>query len=130
MDVPAGKLGTQLNSFLAEKAGAKTDPNGTVPVTIALGGSVTSPSPKLIASAEQKQQVKDAVTNTAKEEATKALEKAAKGTKAEDVIGGILGKKDTAKTKTDTTKTTPTQKQQAEDGAKDLIKGILKKKKN
>jgi uncharacterized protein involved in outer membrane biogenesis len=130
MDVPAGKLGTQLNSFLADKAGAKTDPNGTVPVNIALGGSVTNPSPKLVASAEQKQQVKEAVTNTAKEEAGKALEKAAKGTKAEDVIGGILGKKDTAKTKTDTTKTAPTQKQQAEEGAKDLIKGILRKKKN
>lgn len=127
MNVPAGKLGTQLNSFLADKAGAKTDPNGTVPVNIALGGSVTNPSPKLVASGEQKQQVKDAVSNTAKEEATKAIEKAAKGTKAEEVIGGFLGKKDT--TKTDSTKT-KTQQQQAEEGVKDLLKGFKKKKKN
>ncbi len=126
MDVPAGKLGTQLNGFLAEKTGAKTDPNGNVPVTIGLGGSVTNPSPKLIMD-EQKQQVKEAATAVAKEEGTKAIEKAVKGTEAEKIVGSILGKSDTSKTKSDTTQTQ--QQKQVED-AKSLIKGLLKKKKN
>ncbi len=126
MDVPAGKLGTQLNGFLAEKTGAKTDPNGNVPVTIGLGGSVTNPSPKLIMD-EQKQQVKEAATAVAKEEGTKAIEKAVKGTEAEKIVGTILGKSDTSKTKSDTTQTQ--QQKQVED-AKSLIKGLLKKKKN
>jgi hypothetical protein len=126
MDVPAGKLGTQLNGFLADKTGAKTDPNGNVPVTIGLGGSVTSPSPKLIMD-EQKQQVKEAATAVAKEEGTKAIEKAVKGTEAEKIVGSILGKSDTSKTKSDTTQTQ--QQKQVED-AKSLIKGLLKKKKN
>lgn len=123
MDVPAGKLGTQLNSFISSKTGAKTDPNGNIPVTIALGGTVTNPSPKLVTS-EQKEQVKAA----AKEEGAKALEKAVKGTDAEKIVGSILGKKDTTKTNSDTTKTT-TQEKQVEQ-AKDMIKGLLKKKKN
>lgn len=126
MDVPAGKLGTQLNSFLTDKTGAKTDPNGNVPVTIGLGGSVTNPSPKLIMD-EQKQQVKEAATAVVKEEGTKAIEKAVKGTEAEKIVGTILGKSDTSKTKSDTTQTQ--QQKQVED-AKSLIKGLLKKKKN
>jgi uncharacterized protein involved in outer membrane biogenesis len=127
MDVPAGKLGTQLNSFISDKTGAKTDPNGNIPVTIALGGTVTDPSPKLVSS-EQKEQVKEAATTAAKEEGAKALEKAVKGTAAEKVVGGLLGtKKDTTKTKTDSTKTT-TQEKKVEE-AKDMIKGLLKKKK-
>jgi uncharacterized protein involved in outer membrane biogenesis len=127
MDVPAGKLGTQLNSFISDKTGAKTDPNGNIPVTIALGGTVTDPSPKLVSS-EQKEQAKEAAKTVAKEEGAKALEKAVKGTAAEKVVGGLLGsKKDTTKTKADTTKTT-TQEKKVEE-AKDLIKGLLKKKK-
>jgi hypothetical protein len=129
MDVPAGKLGAEFNNFIGSKTGAKTDPNGNIPVMIALGGTVTSPSPKLVASNEQKEQVKEAVTNTAKEEGTKAIEKAVKGTEAEKVIGGILGKKDTTKTKTDSTKTTTTQDKKIED-AKKAVEGLFKKKKN
>jgi uncharacterized protein involved in outer membrane biogenesis len=126
MDVPAGKLGTQLNSFISDKTGAKTDPNGNIPVSIALGGTVTDPSPKLVSS-EQKEQVKEAAKTAAKEEGAKALEKAVKGTAAEKVVGGLLGtKKDTTKTATDTTKTTTPKKVEE---AKDLIKGLLKKKK-
>lgn len=128
MDVPAGKLGTELNNFIGSKTGAKTDPNGNIPVTIALGGTVTSPSPKLVAS-EQKEQVKDAVTATAKEEGTKAIEKAVKGTEAEKIVGGLLGKKDTTKTKTDSTKTTTSQEKKVED-AKKAVEGLFKKKKN
>jgi uncharacterized protein (UPF0264 family) len=131
MDVPAGKLGAEFNNFISSKTGTKTDPNGNVPISIGLGGTVTSPSPKLMASSEQKEQVKEAVSNTAKEEGKKAIEKAVKGTEAEKIIGGILGgnKKDTTKTKTDSTKTTAPQEKKVEE-AKDLIKGLLKKKKN
>src|SRR5688572_26003629 len=101
MDVPAGKLGKEFNSFIASKTGAKTDPNGTIPVTIALGGTVTDPTPKLLMD-DQKEQVKEAAVETAKEEGTKALEKAVKGTEAENIVKDILGggsSKDTAGTK-------------------------------
>jgi hypothetical protein len=135
MDVPAGKLGSQFNSFIASKTGAKVDPNGTIPVTIGLGGSVTDPSPKLLMS-EQKEQVKEAVVATAKEEGAKALEKAVKGTEAEKVVKDILGgstKKDSASgTPSDTAKTAqPTAEdvqKKVEDEAKKKIQNFLKKK--
>jgi uncharacterized protein involved in outer membrane biogenesis len=135
MDVPAGKLGSQFNSFIASKTGAKTDPNGTIPVTIGLGGSVTNPSPKLLMS-DQKEQVKDAVVATAKEEGAKALEKAVKGTDAEKVVKDILGggsKKDSAATTgtpADTAKTATTEdvQKKLEDEAKKKIQNFLKKK--
>jgi hypothetical protein len=127
MDVPAGKLGTQFNSLISQYSGTKADPNGNIPLTIGLGGNYANPSPKLIMD-EQKQQVKEAATAAAKEEGTKAIEKAVKGTEAEKVVNKILGKSDTAKTaKPDSTKTQ--QEKQVED-TKSLIKGLLKKKKN
>jgi len=127
MDVPAGKLGSQFNSFLSEKAGMKTDPNGTISLPITLGGTATNPSFKLVSS-EQKEQAKEAVTNAAKEEGTKAIEKAVKGTEAEKIVGNILGKSSSDTTKT-MTKADSAKAQQVED-AKSLIKGLLKKKKN
>jgi uncharacterized protein involved in outer membrane biogenesis len=135
MDVPAGKLGSQLNSFIASKTGAKTDPNGTIPITIGLGGSVTNPTPKLVMD-EQKEQVKEAVVATAKEEGAKAVEKAVKGTEAEKIVKDILGgsNKDTTKaTTTDTTSTKPATstedvQKQLEDEAKKKIQNFLKKK--
>jgi hypothetical protein len=135
MDVPAGKLGSQFNSFIASKTGAKTDPNGTIPVTIGLGGSVTNPTPKLVMD-DQKEQVKEAVVATAKEEGAKALEKAVKGTDAEKLVKDILGgsSKDTAKTtSTDTTSTKPATstedvQKQLEAEAKKKIQNFLKKK--
>lgn len=130
MDVPAGKLGTQLNSFIASKTGAKTDPNGMIPVTIGLGGSVTNPTPKLVMD-EQKEQVKEAVVATAKEEGAKAIEKAVQGTDAEKIVKDILGtKKDTAAGTTDTTATKPAEdvQKKLEDEAKKKIQNLLKKK--
>ena len=134
MDVPAGKLGAQFNSFIASKTGAKTDPNGTIPVTIGLGGTVTNPSPKLLMD-DQKEQVKEAVVETAKEEGTKALEKAVKGTEAEKIVKDILGSssKDSAKTTPgDTTAANKTAtedvQKQLEDEAKKKIQNFLKKK--
>jgi hypothetical protein len=131
MEVPAGKLGAEFNSFIASKTGAKTDPNGMIPVTIGLGGTVTDPSPKLLME-DQKEQVKDAAVAVAKEEGTKAIEKAVKGTEAESIVKDILGtsSKDTAKTKTDTTATAQTEdvQKKLEDEAKKKIQNFLKKK--
>ena len=132
MDVPAGKLGTQLNSFIASKTGAKTDPNGTIPITIGLGGTVTDPAPKLLMD-EQKEQVKEAAVETAKEEGAKALEKAVKGTEAEKVVKDILGtsKDSTKATPADSTATTPTAEdaqKKLEEDAKKKIQNLLKKK--
>jgi uncharacterized protein involved in outer membrane biogenesis len=137
MDVPAGKLGAEYNAFIAKNTtGAKTDPNGTVPVTIALGGNYNNPKATLV-SEEQKAQVKEAVTNVAKEEGAKALEKAVKGTDAEKIVADILGtkKKDTTKTAAaDTAKakpvTTEDVQKKVEDEAKQKIQNFLKKKKN
>jgi AsmA-like C-terminal region len=131
MDVPAGKLGAEFNSFIASKTGAKTDPNGTIPITIGLGGTVTDPAPKLLMD-EQKEQVKEAAIETAKEEGTKAVEKAVKGTDAEKVVKDILGtSKDSAQAPGDTTATTSTTEdaqKKLEEDAKKKIQDFLKKK--
>jgi hypothetical protein len=136
MDVPAGKLGSEFNSLLSKYSTTKTDPNAPIPVTIGLGGTYNNPTPKLIAT-EQKEQAKEAVTNAAKEEGGKALQKAVKGTEAEKIVGAILGgkKKDSTSAPTDTTKatapaTTEEVKQKVEDEAKKKIQNLLKRKKN
>jgi uncharacterized protein involved in outer membrane biogenesis len=139
MDVPAGKLGAEFNSFLAKNTSGKTDPNSTVGLNIGVVGPYNNPQVKLI-SDEQKAQVKEAVSNAAKEEATKAVEKAVKGTEAEKVLGKLLGtkpdsKKDSATTSSgDTTKNNATDagdaKKQLEDEAKKKLQNLLKRKKN
>lgn len=129
MDVPAGKLGTEFNNLVSKYTGTKGNADGTVPLTIGLGGSYANPSPKLVMS-EQKEQAKEALTAAAKEEGTKAVQDAVKGTEAEKVLNKILGKSeksDTAAAKSDTTKAISTQKQI--ESAKDAIKGLLKRKK-
>jgi AsmA-like C-terminal region/AsmA family len=125
MDVPAGKLGTEFNSLVSQYTGGKNDPNSNIPLNITLGRTFTNPSVTLISS-EQKEQVKEAVKEVAKEEGTKAVQDIVKGTDAEEAVNEILGKSKTDSTKTDTTSTNNTK--QIED-AKDAIKGLLKKKK-
>jgi uncharacterized protein involved in outer membrane biogenesis len=132
MNVPANKLSSQFSSFVSKYSSAKSDPNAPIPLTIGLSGKFTDPQSKLIMD-EQKEQAKEAVTNAAKEQGTKVIEKAVKGTEAEKVLSGILGKKDTASTsKTDTAKTTKPAdvKKQVEDEAKQKIQNLLKRKKN
>jgi hypothetical protein len=77
---------------------------------------------------EQKQQVKEAVTNVAKEKGKEALQEVLKESPAKDIVNNILGggaKKDSTQTQ-DTTKTV--------DPVKDLLQNklqnLLKKKKN
>jgi uncharacterized protein involved in outer membrane biogenesis len=135
MDVPAGKLGSQFNGLIAQYSGQKADPNKNIPVTIGLGGKYDNPTTKLIMD-DQKKQVEAAATNAVKQEGTKIIEKAVKGTDAEKVVKDLLGggsKKDTSKTKTDTAKTTlPTTtkevQKKAEDEAKKKIQNLLKRK--
>jgi len=132
MNVPAGKLGAEYNSFVAKYTGGKSDPNSEVPITIGLGGKYDSPSPKLLMD-DQKAQAKEAATAAAKEEGQKAVEKAVKGTDAEKIVKDIFGsdKKDSTKV-VDTTKTaTQTQpvEKTVEDEAKKKIQNLLKKKK-
>jgi hypothetical protein len=136
MNVPAGKLGSEYNSLLSKYSIQKTDPNSPIPVTIALGGKYDDPHPTLLMD-EQKEQVKDAVKEAAKQEGTKAIEKAVKGTEAEKIVKGILGtgKTDTTKKTQDTATSKPANtqeavKQKVEDEAKQKIQNLLKRKKN
>ncbi|MBX2964829.1 MAG: AsmA family protein [Cyclobacteriaceae bacterium] len=117
MDVPAGKLGTQLNSFVGQYTKGSTDPNAMIPVTIGLGGTFLDPKPQLLMS-EQKQQVQEAVTTAVKQEAEK---------KATELVSGLLGAKSDT-TKTDSTKTADPKQKAVEDGVK-TIQNLLKKKK-
>lgn len=122
MDVPAGKLGSQLNSFINKYTGSKTDPNAPIPVTIGLGGTVTKPVPKLLMS-EQKEQVQEAAKEAIKQEAAK---------KAESLVKDLLNKKearpDSTKVKPDSTKTKSANEKAKED-AVNKIQELLKKKK-
>lgn len=90
-----------------------------------MGGTFLNPQFQLV-SQEQKQQVKEAVTNVAKEKAQDALQQAVKGTQAQDVVNNILGaKKDTTKAKKDSTKANPLQ-----DALQNKLQNLLKRKKN
>lgn len=133
MDVPAGKLGTQFNALVSKYSGQKSNPDNTIPITIALGGKYNSPQPTLIMD-EQKEQVKEAVKDVVKEEGTKAIEKAVKGTEAEKVLKDILGNKKDTTQNADTVSTPAVTeeavKQKVEDEAKKKIQNLLKRKKN
>jgi hypothetical protein len=126
MDVPAGKLGSQFNSLISQYSTGKKDSSSIIPLNITLGRTFTDPSVSLVSS-EQKEQVKEALSNAAKEEGTKAVQEAVKGTDAEKVVDQILGKPTAAdSTKKDSTATKSTEQVNQ---AKDAIKGLLKKKK-
>ncbi|HTE30937.1 MAG TPA: AsmA-like C-terminal region-containing protein [Chryseolinea sp.] len=135
MDVPAGKLGTEYNALIAKYTGGKTDPNGNIPVAIGIGGKYNDPKLQL-AMDDQKAQVEKAITNAAKEEGQKAIEKAVKGTDAEQVVKDILGggKKDSTAvvdtTKNSTQVATEDLQKKAEEEAKKKIQNFLKKKNN
>jgi hypothetical protein len=130
MNVPAGKVGSQVQAFINKNTGAN-NPTDVIPLTIGLGGSYNDPKFNLIAD-EQKAQATEAVTNVAKEEGQKALEQAVKGTEAEKYVGEILGKKDSTKTSSPdsakTASTTEDVKKQVEEEAKKKIQNLLKKK--
>lgn len=121
MNVPAGKLGSQFQSLI----GGNTSPTSEIPLNIGLGGTFLSPKPTLLM-AEQKEQVKDALTTKAKDEGKALLQDVVKDTKAKDVVNNLLGGKQDS-TKTDSTKTTT---KPVQDLLKNKMQNLLKKKKN
>ena len=131
MNVPAGKLGSQFQSFINQNTGAK-NPTDEIPITFAIGGTYKEPKTTLLSS-EQQQQVKEAVTNVAEEKGKQAVEEALSGAKPKDIVGNILGgKKDTTKVKTDSTKTDSTKtdiKQETQKVLQNKLQDLLKKKK-
>ncbi|NOT75152.1 MAG: hypothetical protein HOP08_09510 [Cyclobacteriaceae bacterium] len=125
MMVPAGQMGAQLQGFINQYTGSN-NATDKIPVTIGVGGTFKDPKTKLIA-AEQKAQIKEAVTKAAQEKAKDAAQKIIEGKKPEDVVKDLLnGKKTTDTTKAaaqDTTK-------KAADPVNQLmkLKSLLKKK--
>ncbi|MGE0770363.1 MAG: AsmA-like C-terminal region-containing protein [Cyclobacteriaceae bacterium] len=120
MNVPAGKLGGQLQGFVNQQTGSSNS-TSEIPVTIGLGGSYNDPKTRLVMT-EQKQQLKEAVTTVVEEKSKEAVTQVLEGKDAKAVVSNLL-KGDT--TKKDSTKTA--------DPAKELqnkLNSLLKKKKN
>ncbi|HZY79166.1 MAG TPA: AsmA-like C-terminal region-containing protein [Cyclobacteriaceae bacterium] len=131
MNVPAGKIGTQLQGYANQITGG-TNVSKDIPVTIGVGGTYKDPKTQLVMT-EQKAAVKEAVkeevkqtTEAVKEEVKQevqektqqAIQEAVKGTDPKDIIKNVL-KPDSVK---DSTKTT----QQLQN----KLNNLLKKKKN
>jgi len=129
MNVPAGKLGSQLQGFINKNTGAN-NPTTEIPVTIALGGNYKDPKTSLLMD-EQKQQVTDAVTAVAEEKGRQAVQDILEGGKPKDILNNILNpKKDSTAvdgTPKDSTKTDV--KQDAQKVLEDKLQNLLKKKK-
>lgn len=130
MNVPAGKLGGQLQGFLNQYTGSNNS-TSEIPVTIGVGGTYNDPKTKLVMQ-EQKQQVKEAITNVVQEKGKEAVQEALKGTDPKDIVNNLLkgNKPDTtqqAQTQQpkDSTKATP-----AEQLLQNKLNSLLKKKKN
>jgi hypothetical protein len=131
MNVPAGKLGSQLQGFINKNTGANNS-TSEIPVTIALGGNYKDPKTSLLME-EQKQQVTQAVTAVAEEKGKQAVQGILEGEKPKDVLNNILNpKKDTTKAAAgapaDSTKTDV--KQEAQKALENKLQNLLKKKKN
>ncbi len=129
MMIPAGQMGAQLQGFLNQYSGS-TNPTDKIPVTIAVGGTFKDPKSTLVA-AEQKQQVKEAVTQVVEQKTEEAVQQVLQGNKPEDVLNNLLKgntpKPDSAQTVLpDTTKAKPA------DPVNQVLKlqNLLKKKKN
>lgn len=131
MNVPAGKLGSQLQGFINKNTGANNS-TSEIPVTIALGGNYKDPKTSLLME-EQKQQVTEAVTAVAEEKSKQAVQGILEGEKPKDVLNNILKpKNDTSKVAAgapaDSTKTDV--KQEAQKALENKLQNLLKKKKN
>lgn len=129
MNIPAGKLGSQLQGFLGQYSG-NTNPSSEIPVTIGLGGNYNDPKMKLLMQ-EQKQQVKEAIANVVQEKSKEALQEVVKGTEPKDIVGSLL-----KANKPDSAQTTGTQQQDTtkkaapvEELLQNKLNNLLKKKK-
>lgn len=131
MNVPAGKLGSQLQGFVNKNTGSNNS-TSEIPVTIALGGNYKDPKTSLLMD-EQKQQVTEAATAVAEEKSKEATQRILEGEKPKDVLNNILNpKKDTTKVvegaPADSTKTDV--KQETQKVLENKLQNLLKKKKN
>jgi phosphatidate phosphatase PAH1 len=131
MNVPAGKLGSQLQGFINKNTGTNNS-TSEIPVTIALGGNYKDPKTSLLMD-EQKQQVTQAVTAVAEEKSKQAVQGILEGEKPKDVLNNILNpKKDTTNAAVgapaDSTKTDL--KQETQKALENKLQNLLKKKKN
>lgn len=119
MDVPAKYLGTEANALIAKLTPANAAKLENIPINALLGGSFSKPK----VTTDVKQATNSLVTNLVKQQKEQLV---GKGTTA---LTNLINKN----TKSgDTTKAaTPKEevKKQAEDKAKDLIKGLFNKKK-
>lgn len=135
MAVPAGKLASQFQSQLNQLSGSSST-STDIPVTIAMGGTVTNPTFKL-SMAEQKQQVKEAVTKVVEQKAQDAVKQLSEGAKPEDVVKNLLklNKQDSASkaaaAKKDSTGAAPKPAaEQATEALQNKLNNLLKKKKS
>ena len=125
MNVPAGKLGGQLQGFINQQTGSNNS-TSEVPVTIGVGGTYNDPKTRLVMQ-EQKQQVKEAVTKVVEDKSKEVVQEALKGTEPKEIVSNLLKgtKPDSTQQKADTTKATPT-----EQLLQNKLNSLLKKKKN
>lgn len=125
MNVPAGKLGSQFQSFINQNTEAN-NPTNEIPVTIGLGGTYTDPKTTLLMQ-EQKEQAKEAVTAVAEEKTKQVVEDVLAGDKPKDAINNLLNpKKDSTQAGQAAKDSTKTETQKV---LEDKIQNLLKKKK-
>lgn len=127
MNVPAGKLGSQMQGFINQYAGT-TNPTSEIPVTIGLGGTYNDPKPTLLMQ-EQKQQVKEAATAVAEEKGKQVAQDVLAGKKPEEAINNLF-KKDTTKAAVPADSTKTDLKQETQKALENKLQNLLKKKKN
>ncbi|HEY5691114.1 MAG TPA: AsmA-like C-terminal region-containing protein, partial [Cyclobacteriaceae bacterium] len=123
MNVPAGKLGGQLQGFVNQQTGSNNS-TSEIPVTIGVGGTYNDPKTKLVM--QEQQQVKEAVTKVVEDKSKEVVQEALKGTEPKEIVNNLLKgtKPDTTQQKADTTKATPT-----EQLLQNKLNSLLKKKK-
>jgi len=121
MTVPAGKLGSELSSFLNPGASSTSD----VQLPFKLGGTSMKPTFSLN-TAEQKQQLKAAAEKQVTEKATEAVQNLVKDSPAKDVLNNILG----GGAKADSTKKDSTKADPIKDALQNKLNNLFKKKKN
>ncbi len=126
MNLPSGRLGSAAQSQLNQLAGTNNS-TSELPVTIAVGGTATNPTFK-ISMAEQKQQVKEAVTKVAEQKTQEAVKQISEGAKPEEVVKNLLKINKQDSVKKDSAKAQPTQ--QPVEQLQNKLNNLLKKKKN
>ena len=118
-DVPAKYLGTEVTNLLSKLTPAEQQKIESVPVTANLTGSFSQPNVRT----DMKQATTNLATQLVKMQKDKLVNQ---GTSA---LSNLLGGDKANTTATDTTKTTPTPKEQVKDGVKDAVKNLFGKKK-